>query len=146
MSKRMTARKAISYLEILFIVAIFAILGATVSPFLSSFVLSSNLNATSSRVLSTLRKAQSYSIDSKSNSVWGICVLGDKLRLYTSSCNSPVIREDFVVPGTVTITGLSDTTFSKLRGEPSNSLNIVISTNVESVSIQVNSAGGMTVL
>ena len=137
--------KGVSYIELLIVVGLIAIIGAFVSPFLSNFILRNNLETTIDNVVGTIRKAQSYSMDGKNNAIWGICLSDDNIRLYTGSCNSPIISEDFSVSSSISITGLSDTTFSRLRGEPSNTLGVTISTDIGSATISLNAAGGMEV-
>ena len=139
------SRKGISYIELLIVVGLMAIIGASVSPFLSNFILRNNLETTVDNLVGTIRKAQSYSMDGKNNAVWGVCLSGGNIRLYTGSCSSPTISEDFSVSSSVSITGLSDTTFSRLRGEPSNILGVTISTDIGSATISLNAAGGMEV-
>lgn len=139
------SRKGISYIELLIVVGLMAIIGASVSPFLSNFILRNNLETTVDNLVGTIRKAQSYSMDGKNNAVWGVCLSGGNIRLYTGSCSSPTISEDFSVSSSVSITGLSDTTFSRLRGEPSNTLSVTISTDIGSATISLNAAGGMEV-
>lgn len=142
---RIKTQKGISYIELLVVMSLIAIIGAAVSPFLSNFIQRNNLETTVDNLVGTVRKAQAYSMDGKENSVWGVCLNGDSIRLYTGSCNSPIISEDYSVPASVSITSLTDTTFSRLRGEPSNSLNVTISTDIGSTTVTLNAAGGMEV-
>lgn len=135
----------ITLIELLLVTAIIAIIGASVSPFLSNFILRNNLETTTDKIIGTIRKAQSYAMDGKDDATWGVCLSGGNLRLYSGSCLSPTRSEDFSVPGRVTISGLNDTTFSKLRGEPSNALSITIGTDIDSQTVTVNAVGGMTI-
>lgn len=135
--------KGITLIELLLVVAIIALLGATTTPFLSRFVLQTQFDASLDKVVSSIRKAQQYSMSEKISTGWGVCLIGNTVRMFLGSCNSPTIAEDFVIPQTVSIQGLSTTTFNT-RGEPSNALSITISTAIDSKTISVNSAGGMT--
>lgn len=135
--------KGVTVIELLLVISIVAIVAAAATPFLSSFVLRNNLEVTTARVIGTIRKAQNYSQDGKNDEVWGVCLTGGNLRLFSASCTSPSFSEDFSVPKTVKISGLSETFFSKLRGEPSNSLNITITTDIGTSTVQLNEAGGM---
>jgi prepilin-type N-terminal cleavage/methylation domain-containing protein len=131
-----------SLIELLIVLALIAILAATATPFLSRFVLQVHFDSTVEKTISSLRKAQSYSMDNKNGSAWGVCVTGSTLRLFSGSCASPTISENFAIPSTVTITGLSNVTFNQ-RGEPSTSTTSVVSTALESATIQLNIAGGL---
>lgn len=135
--------KGITLIELLLVVAIIALLAATSTPFLSRFVLQTQFDSSFDKVVSSIRKAQQYSISEKISSSWGVCVTGSSVRMFLGSCASPTISEDFTIPQTVSITGLTTTTFNS-RGEPSNTLTISISTEIDSKTISVNSAGGIT--
>lgn len=137
--------KGFSLIEILMVVSIISIIGAASVPSLRRFMLGNDLEVGAQKVVGTIRKAQSYAQDGKNNETWGVCLLGINLRMFSGSCTLPTFFEDFEIPRTVTISGLSETTFSKLRGEPSNLLNISLSTDFGARTVQVNSAGGMEV-
>lgn len=135
----------ITLIELLIVIGIVAIIGASASPFLSNFILRNNLETTTDKVVGTIRKAQNYAMDGKNNATWGVCLSGSNLRLFSGTCALPTFSEDFEVSGSVTVTGFSETTFGKLRGEPSGTLSITISTGIDSHTVKVNTAGGMTV-
>lgn len=134
--------KGFTLIELLLVIAIIAIIGASTTPFLSRFVLQTNFDSTTDRFIGAIRKAQGYAMDGKDNQTWGICRSGSNIRTYSGSCNSPVISEDVSIPTSVTISNFSDTTFNT-HGEPSNSLSVQISTTIESINIELNSAGGI---
>lgn len=138
-------RKGVSYIELLVVIGLIAIIGASVSPFLSNFILRNNLETTTDNLVGTIRKAQAYSMDGKNDAAWGVCLAGGNIRLFTGTCGSPTISEDYTVSSSVTITGLTTTTFSRLRGEPSSSLSVAISTDIGSTIITLNAAGGMEI-
>ena len=131
--------------EVILVVAIVTIIGASTTPFISNFIARNNHETTVDKLVSSIRKAQNYSMNGRDGVIWGICLSGNNIRLYRGSCVSPTFSENFSVPGTVTLTGLNDTTFSSLRGEPNGSLNITITSNLGSNTIIVNSAGGIDV-
>jgi len=134
--------KGITIIELLLIIALITILGTASSPFLSSFISRNNYETSTDKVVSTLRKAQGYSMSGKNQSAWGICLAtGNKIRLYRGLCTTPDFSEDFDIPDSVTISGLSDITFSILRGEPSSALTITVSTQIDSRTVGVNGAG-----
>jgi prepilin-type N-terminal cleavage/methylation domain-containing protein len=134
-------QKGVSLIELLLVMAIIAVIGATATPFISSFVLRNNYETTVDQLQSTLRKAQGYAMNGKNGSTWGVCFTSNTIRLYRGSCVAPVFAENFKVPGTVTVSGLSDTTFSLQRGEPTQPLTITISTAVGSRVVTLNAVG-----
>lgn len=140
----MKNKKGFVFIELLLVIGIIALLAASTSPFLINFITKNNLETAFNQTVSFVRKAQIYSIENKNNSVWGVCKNGNSLRLYTGSCASPNIKEDYLIPSTVDVSGLTDTTFSKLRGEPSGILTINISSGGSTKSISLNEAGGIT--
>jgi len=123
--------------------AIIAILAASISPFLSNFIMRNSHDVTLNRVLGSLRKAQTYSMSGKSNSIWGVCVNAEVLRVYTGSCTNPSYHEDYTIPGVISVSGLNDTTFSVGRGEPSTTSSITVTSVLDSDSVVVNTAGGI---
>lgn len=137
-------KKGITLIELLLVVAIIAVIGASISPFLSRFVLQTNSDSTSDKVIGSIRKAQSNTMNGKDGDVWGVCMTGNIIRLYSGSCATPTISEDFTVPTSVSVVGLSDTTFND-RGEPSASMSVTISSDVQNISVNLNSAGGMEI-
>lgn len=139
--------RGITFIELLLVIALLAILGATTSPFLSRFIIDTNFDITLDRIISTIRKAQSYSQTGKNGSFWGVCLTTtpNKIRLYRGgTCNAPTFSEDFDKPAAVTVSAF-DTTFSLRRGEPSAALTINITAGTNSGTILVNTAGGMTI-
>lgn len=137
--------KGFTLIELLLVIGIIAILALMSSPFLSNFISKNNLQNSSYVVISSIRKAQSYSINSKNNSPWGICQNATSVRIYSGTCASPTIKEDFNIPNGVSISGLTNITFSLLRGEPSSTLSITVSNMSGSKNININAAGGLTI-
>jgi prepilin-type N-terminal cleavage/methylation domain-containing protein len=140
----MKFEKGLTLVELLLVISIVAIIGASTSPFLSNFVLQTNFDTTLDKVTSSVRKAQSNAMNKKNDSVWGVCLIGTNIRLYSGSCSSPQVKEDFDIPNSVDVSSLTDTIFN-LRGEPSVVLNITVATSQESAVVNVNSAGGVNV-
>jgi prepilin-type N-terminal cleavage/methylation domain-containing protein len=132
-----------SLIELLLVIALFSVLSATAAPFASSFVSTTNFNGATDMVISTIRKAQNYSMNNKNNSAWGVCLNDNKIRLFAGACVTPTFSEDFSIPNTVSITGLNTITFSQHRGEPSSSLSIVITNGPLTENISLNAVGGL---
>ncbi len=134
----------VTLIELLLVVAIIAIVGAMTTPFLSRFVLRSNHNTSIERVISGMRKAQAYAMDGKNGATWGVCRIGNTVRMFSGSCNAPTTAEDYVLPGTVTVSTINSTIFN-VRGEPSAALSFTISSSIRTSTISMNIAGGVTV-
>lgn len=136
--------KGITFLELLLVVAIIILLGASATPFYSRFITQNNIEVTYDEVMGSIRKAQEYAMDGKNDEVWGVCLTGANIRLYSASCSSPTLSEDFSIPSSINVVGFNDTTFN-LRGEPSGALSITVSSSLASYTIEVNYAGGMEI-
>ena len=140
-------RKGVSYIELLIVVGLVGIVGASVSPFLSNFILRNNLETTVDILVGSLRKSQGNAMDGKNNDSgedWGVCLYsGDTIRVFLGTCDTPTISEDYSVPRSVDITGLNTITFSRLEGEPTETLTITVSTDIDTRTIILNAAGGI---
>jgi len=138
-------QKGLTFIELILATSLIAILAATSSPFLSRFILSINQYSTVDKVVSTLKKAQGYSMSGKDGVSWGVCHTGSVIRLYRGvSCNSNLLAEDFDIPSSVTVTGMSDIKFSLSKGEPTATISVTISSAVATKTITVTGAGGVS--
>lgn len=132
--------QGLTLIEVLLVVALFAIIAASSTPFYSRFVVQNQLSSASTRIISSLRKAQQYAIDGRGDAVWGVCLDAGVVRMYSGSCASPTTSDDFELPSVVDVTGLSDVFFSQ-RGEPNSPTTITISTPIGTEEITINQAG-----
>ncbi|HEX9008081.1 MAG TPA: prepilin-type N-terminal cleavage/methylation domain-containing protein [Patescibacteria group bacterium] len=136
--------KGFTIIELIIVVSLVGILTGVATPFLSAFILRDNWHVASDRIVSELRKAQAYAMDGKTvagSNVWGVCMIGNTFRLFNGNCNSPNQNEDYLIPNGVSITGLTTLTFGNLRGEPSTTSFLNISTNLGTTTITLNAAG-----
>lgn len=138
--------KGFTLIELILVISILSLLGVIVTPFATRFVGTNNLEVATDQILGSIRKAQAYSMDGKDDSNWGVCLVGgDTVRMFSDSCASLGTSEDFVLPGNVSVSGFTETSFSKRRGEPSNALSIVVDNNIDVITIDMNIAGGLDV-
>lgn len=134
-----------TFIELIIVVSLIAILSASTSPFLSRFVLTINQYSTVDKVVSTIKKAQGYSMSGKDGESWGVCKTGNVVRLYRgTSCSSNSFQEDFDIPASVTVTGMSDTKFSLAKGEPTLAMSVTISSTIATKTVTVTGAGGVS--
>lgn len=141
-----SADKGFSFIELLLVVAIIAIIAALSAPFMVRFLRQNELEVSSDKVVSTIRKAQNYAMSGKDNALWGFCASGNSIRLYKDSCGTPSYFEDFEL-SKIRISGLTDVAFDDVsgrRGEPSTISEIVISNDAGVRSVSINYAGGIT--
>jgi len=140
-------KKGFSFVELLLVIAIISIIAVSSAPFMSRFLAQNQLEVSTDKVVSTIRKAQSYAMANKENAVWGFCMSGSGIRLYKDSCSSSSYNEDFDLTK-VTISGPVDVYFAGAagkRGEPSESATITISNSTGVNTVSINSAGGLSV-
>ena len=138
-------RSGITVIEIIMVIAILAIVASTSVPILSNFILRNNLTNVSNQIIGSIRKAQDYAMNGRDGAVWGVCQSGNSIRLFSGSCASPSYFEDYTISSSIIVSGLSETTFSPLRGEPSSALSVTITTGIGSSSVIMNIAGGMDI-
>lgn len=134
----------VTLIELLLVISLLALLAAGTTPFLSRYYLAAQTGIVADQVVSTLRKAQANAMDEVQGAVWGACVSGSSIRLYSGSCGSPTYSEDYAIPTSVGVSGFTNTTFT-LRGEPSAALAITVATAVKNESISLSAAGGLGV-
>lgn len=136
--------KGFSLIELLLVIAIVAVLATATTPYLSTFLIRNNWHVAGDRVMSEINKAQTYAMDGKiigGSTVWGVCITGNMFRMFNGSCASPNFREDYTFPGGVSMSGITEITFSNLRGEPSTASTINIVSSVGSSAVTINAAG-----
>ena len=137
------ARAGVTLIELLLVVALITVIGAMSAPFAGQLYQRVILEVDSNAVVAALHKAQANAMEGRGDSAWGICLTGSIIRVYRGSCGSPAQKEDWAISSTVTVTGLSDTTFSRLRGEPSAARTITVSNLAGSKTINLNLGGGI---
>lgn len=128
-------------IELLLVVALTITIGTMVAPFAGGFLIRIYQETTVNTLISALHRVQSLSLDGKGSGTWGICQTGSIIRVYTGTCASPTIKEDSSIPSTVTVSGLSTTTYARNTGEPSGTLAITVTSGAGTKNITVNAIG-----
>ncbi|MDD2225436.1 MAG: prepilin-type N-terminal cleavage/methylation domain-containing protein [Candidatus Shapirobacteria bacterium] len=132
-------------IELILVVALILIIATTATFYNSQWYFQNNLDSTKNILISSIHKAQSYSISKKNGLTWGVCLTGQTIRMFGGSCASPTIKDDFILPANISINGLSTITFNPLRGEPNSAQSINLSGNNKTFNLIINSAGGVSV-
>lgn len=138
-------QRGFTLVELLIVVGILLTVFTVTMPIGSNWYNLNNFDSALGVTLSNLRKAQAYAIDKKDNATWGVCLTGSTIRLFSGSCASPNIKNDYQLPSDVTVSGLSTVTFSQLRGEPSSAQTISIVGSGKSKTININLLGGFDI-
>lgn len=134
-SKTRGASKAFTLVEIVVVIGISVLLVLLTISFFSSFRNTQVLQGETSQALSIINKARSNTLNSKSDSEYGVRVNGDQIILFqglTFSSSSPS-NEAYVLHAAVTISsttlsgGGTDIVFDRLTGDTSNSGSFTVS-------------------
>ncbi len=137
--------RGFTLIEIVLVVGLILVVISATIPLGGNWYSVNNFDSAHSMVLSSLRKSQAFAIDKKNNTTWGVCLTGTTIRLFSGTCASPDIKNDYLLPANVTVSGLSTVTFSNLRGEPSSAQTITISGGGKTKTISINLLGGFDI-
>lgn len=132
--------------EVMLVMALTFVVGVFVSPVGVSFYKSQLLNETSDGLVSALREAQSLSMSGKDNQAFGIYMGEGEYVVFTGDTYaSRIVSEDLVFPfaTSVSITGPSEVTFSKLTGEPSYEGALIVSLGDKERRIEILGSGNI---
>jgi Tfp pilus assembly protein FimT len=132
-------------IELILSMGLLMIIIISASAFSSSWYLQNNLDGAKNMLMSSLRQSQSFAMAKKNNLTWGVCLTGKTIRMFGGSCASPTIKNDYLLPSSVTINGLSTVTFSSFRGEPNSAQAISLIGNNKTYNLVVNLGGGISV-
>jgi type II secretory pathway pseudopilin PulG len=130
----------ISLIEILLVISLVIILAGASTPFLSRFILQNNLSVTTNTYLSTLQKAQIYSMSGKNDTLWGVCLNSGMIRLYYGSCLDSNFIDSFQIRNSIVLSGQDNILFDK-KGEPNVAGQMNISSSLGSKTIIINEIG-----
>lgn len=138
--------QGVTLIELLLVIAVISALGILSASFYSRFLTQNAVSNTSDQIVSSLRKAQLYSMSSKESAgVWGVKFTSSPRQITLFLQGNPNFDEDFSVNSAVSITGspfdTTGITFAHLSGIPSASPNIVISGQNNLETVVVNSQG-----
>lgn len=135
----------ISLIELLIVISLVALLAAVAAPLSANMLISSQHSTAVDRLIGSLKKAQRYSMIQKNNVEWGVCLVNSRvIRLYEESCIGAGQREEYILPNSVSVIGLSDISFSTVRGMPNSAVSITIDSGTVTT-VEITAAGGIGV-
>ena len=126
-------------LELLVVVSIMSILGASAGIFYARFLTQSNVNLATDQLAGQLRKAQIYAIEDKENTSWGVRYSANKITLFATG--NAAFDESFDVSSALSISGFTTLTYAKRTGIPDVTPTITVSGNGQSKTVGVNGVG-----
>lgn len=135
--------KGFSLIEMLLVISITAIIGATTIPVASNFLARNHLKNKTNEVISSLRTAQINALSGKEDSQWGVNISTTQITLYKGSSyagRDSAFDQSFNIPSIISITQ-AEVVFDKLTGNPDTTATITISSDIGSNTVTVNEVG-----
>ena len=142
----MPMRSGFTIIEIILVVGIVAVIGASVSAGTVQILSQSYFTNSVERVAHTLRTAQIYSVSGREDSSWGVHYEPHKLVLFKGTSyvsRDPSFDVETPIPNSVEVTGWSDVYFDRLRGLPSSTPTILIEVLGRAGAVAVTSEGAI---
>lgn len=136
--------RGFTLLEILLVILIIAFLAGIILPLGFNFYKNQQLQEGAQGILQTLRRAQLKAMSVEGDSSFGVKIESKNYILFRGSSfatRDPQYDEVFDLPAAISVGGLSEVVFSKSEGKPNISGNVVLSTNSESRTININPVG-----
>ena len=138
-------RTGFTVIELIIVVSLISLIGASLSPFVTRTLSDVNLSTSTRNVVTMLRKAQTYAMDNKGNTIWGVCTNAGQVYLFQTTCSAGNYRETLTLPPSIALSGLTTSTFSPYRGEPATPITISLSIGATIKTITINSVGAIFV-
>jgi type II secretory pathway pseudopilin PulG len=137
-------KKAFTLVETLLVLGIFTILVMTTAPLSLDFYKKYQLNVYTQDLVQSLRRAQLKSMSVEQDLKFGIYLTEGKYILFRGdsyAAREVQYDEIFSFPKAINTSGLREIVFTKVKGLPSVTGNIVLSNNIEKKTIDINSLG-----
>lgn len=137
--------RGFTLIELLLTVGILALIAGFSLPLQVSFQTRNELDTTTSLAVDMLRRAQQYARSGNEDSQWGFTAQSGTLTLFkgtTYATRDATEDETIAVPGSISTGNAVETSFSKLRGVPSQTGSLTLtSNNGDTRTITLNAAG-----
>jgi len=113
--------RGFTFIEMIVVVALVAVMAAMTSFFYSNYYLKTAAQSADTQLTAELRKAQMYSVMDKQGSGWGVTFTGGNIVLYegnTYASSIPAFSEIYSVPASVGVSGFGEIDFARVTGLP----------------------------
>lgn len=140
----LSVAKGLTLLELMVVLGIAALLGALSTPALYNFLASGYFTNSVEVFVHTLRTAQSYSVSGRDDSAWGVHFEPGKAVLFKGTdfaARDASFDTQTPLPTAVVVTGWSDLYFNRLRGTPSQKLDLTVAALGRTGRIKMNLEG-----
>ena len=134
----------LTLVELLIVIGILVLLIITSTPMAINFYKTRTMDVSLNSIVQTLRRAQLKAMSLEGDSSFGVYLTSEKWVLFKG--NSYLVRdvaydEVFDLPKNLQLSGLSEIVFSKLRGAPSDTGNIILTIDNRTETININEVG-----
>jgi len=136
-----------SLVEMIIVIAIFALLFSVSSSIYNSFKSHSNLELATSSVVEALRLAGSSAQSGKGDSKWGVEIFSDRIAIFkgnTYASRDVAFNESFSFPNGINASGLGEVIFEKLTGATTTFGTIILTNIGEVKNLNINAKGTIT--
>ncbi|MBU2213642.1 prepilin-type N-terminal cleavage/methylation domain-containing protein [Patescibacteria group bacterium] len=139
-------RKAFSLLELLLVLAVIVVIAAVAIPMYRDYLIRNDLDLAEQQTIQMLNSAQARSRAGLENSSWGVSIAENTIYKGLNYTNrDPAYDEVHSFSPNITISGLTETTFSRLYGIPDRKGTIVLTAiNGDTREITVSDDGLLT--
>ena len=137
-------KKGFTLVELMIVIGILILLIAGSSSLAINFYRDRQIDVHENGIVQVLRRAQLKAMSIETDSSFGIYIAPNQYVLFKGNSyttRDPTYDEVFNLPKNLSITGISEIVFSKLRGTPSGTGNITLIINDKSETININEVG-----
>ena len=137
--------RGFTLLEVLLSVAALSTIAGIGIPVFQSFQVRNDLDVAAVTVAQSARRAQILAEASDGDSNWGVEVAPGAVTLFkgdTFAARDAAYDETFVLPGTITASGLTDIVFAKMTGLPSAVGTLTLTSTINEVRLITFNAKG----
>ncbi|MFA6354854.1 MAG: prepilin-type N-terminal cleavage/methylation domain-containing protein [Candidatus Paceibacterota bacterium] len=139
--------KGFTLLEVLVVLAIFAILFAVSDGVYINFKRANNLSITTNTIVEAVRYASSNASSNRGDSKWGVKINNNEILIFKGDSyesRDTSFNESFKITGGIIVSGLSEVIFEKLSGATLSPGTIILSSYGEVENININEKGTIT--
>jgi len=141
----MSRAMGFTLLEMLISVTIIGMLVGVSVPVYESFVRQNDLNLATQGIATMIQRAETYALGNNTDSVWSIELLPASVILFQGTSfasRNTNYDETYPIPGSITLSGLTEIQFAKLTALPNTTGTITLaSTTLDTNTITLNAKG-----
>lgn len=141
----MSRAMGFTLLEMLISVTIIGMLVGVSAPVYESFVRQNDLNLATQGIATMIQRAETYALGNNTDSVWSVELLPASVILFQGTSfasRNTNYDETYPIPGSITLSGLTEIQFAKLTALPNTTGAITLaSTTLDTNTITLNAKG-----